>query len=208
MVTKRNSGADIPSDMEFALERDGVVVGYARNAEEADRYIANAGNDASSKSFFEKKHGPKLFGATADEITGRAVGHGMADESEQDSRQHMRRIDRFRQVFDQFFIDRAKASHGPNILSVTWEEFTLMHSEYQDAVKAGEGKQFPFQPLSAYAHKLVREGKRPIRPLLQGEVGVWTNRDGAAKIILLKDQGPGDKGEKYFQVPGNFKGGK
>lgn len=208
MVTKRNSGADIPSDMQFALERDGVVVGYARNEEEANRYIANAGNDASSRAFFEKKHGPKLFGATADEVVGRAVGNGIVSESASESRQHMRRIERFREVFDQFLIDRARASHGPNLLRVTWEEFSTMHREYQDAAKAGEGKDFPFQPLSTYATKLVREGKRPIRPLLEGEVGVWTNRNGEAKIILLQDRGPGDVGEKYFAVPGNYPGGK
>ena len=200
-TTKRGTGADIPEGYEFALEREGAVIGYARNLEEADRYIANAGNDAASKSFFEKKHGPKLFGQTAQEVVGRAVGDMMVDESPREAQQHMRRIERFRNIFDQFFIDRASVSHGPNILHVTWEEFQTMHREYVDAQKTGEHKQFPFQPLSAYANKLIREGKRPIRPILSNEVGVWTNRNGEAKIILLKDVGPGDKGGVTVQVP-------
>lgn len=200
-VIKRNTGADIPQGYMYALERDGTVVGYAKNETEADNFIATTGNDQAARVFFEKKHGSKLFGRTADEVVNGAIGVDIAEETPAESRQHMRRIDRFRSIFDQFFVDRASVSHGPNIIHVTWEEFTSMHNEYKDAEKAGEHKNFPFQPLSAYAHKLIRVGKRPIRPILSNEVGVWTNRNGQAKVVILKDQGPGDMGEKYFQVP-------
>lgn len=200
-LTKRNTGADIPSGAEWAIERDGIVIGYARNLEEADNYLANAGNDQASRAFFEKKHGPKMFGQSATEIFGRAVGETMANESPQEAQQHMRRIDRFRSIFDQFLIDRAAVSHGPNILAVSWEEFQTMFREYQDAERTNEHRNFPFQPLSAYARKLCREGKRPIRPILAGECGVWTDRNGQAKIIILKDKGPGDAGGVQVQVP-------
>lgn len=212
MLTKRNHGDDIPEGMTWAVERavDGqtTVVGYAPTEEAANRYMALAGNDASSVSFFEKKYGQKRFGVSVAEgvpaAAGTALGNQLAEEDPAESRQRMRRADYFRQVFDQFLIDRAQASHGPNILHVTWKEFESMYQEYRQAAAAGEGKDCPFQPLATYVQKLQRTGtgKRPIRPILANEVGVWTNRHGQAKIIMLKDQGPDDVGGKYFQVPG------
>jgi hypothetical protein len=65
-----------------------------------------------------------------------------------------------------------------------------------------------FQPLSAYANKLVSQRKdgtlRVIRNPVQNEVGFWTDRNGVGHIVILKDQGPGDLGGKYHQVPSNI----
>lgn len=196
--TKRLRGPDLPTEDggNIAIEMAGTVIGYARTVEDADAFIAEYGDDSRSLDFFMKRDGKQFTKTIA-----QAVGKAMVEETPREARQHMRRLEAFRSMFDTMLLERVTAGPSPNVIYITWEEFQKMHKEYAEAFSVNEHKTFPFQPLSAYGGKLKREGKPPIRHLFAGEVGVWTNRDGQGKICVLKDQGPGDVGGKYFQVP-------
>lgn len=79
---------------------------------------------------------------------------------------------------------------GDRVMKVSWAEYLRMRDDKE------------FTPFSKYASNLLlyADGTprpKPVRPLLQNEVGTY--RD---KIVVLKDAGPDDIGEgKYFQVP-------
>jgi len=174
--------------------------------------------DERSKAFFLNRDGKIFKQSVAKEheqafkqtgnITS-SIGKALVDETPQESRQHMRRMDAFREMFDTFLVERVTSvGPAPNVIYVAWEEFQKMHTEYKEAEAVGEHHDFPFQPLSAYARKLHREGKKPVRHLFANECGVWTDRNGVGRICILKDQGPGDVGGKYFQVPESYKGDK
>lgn len=156
-------------------------------------------NDSHLK-FFKNKSTPSAENVAAHQA--KQIGNMLADESPQEIRQHQRRISAFRKMFDQVLAERIKPGVSPDILWVTFKEFTAMQSEYADSVKTNDGSHisFPFQPLSAYQHKLVRKNKL-IRPIFQNEVGTWVDKNGYGRVVVLKDMGPDDYGEKYFQVP-------
>lgn len=204
---KRFQGADIPRGYSVAVEHvaggRAEVVGYASSEEDADEFIRRSSDGQSHVGFFQKKYGAgqQMFGAARPEA--------VLEDSPAEARQSMRRIEAFQSMFERLAIDRVSPGSGPDLLYVTFEEAQRMQSEYKDALRQGEAAAFPFQPLSAYAHKLVSMRKdgtiRKVRDVLVNEWGVWTDRSGRARIVVLKDQGPGDVGGKYFQVPGEEK---
>lgn len=205
-LTKRYQGDDIPKGMTVAVERDGELVGYAKNDVEADEYIRRSTDKVSHQDFFKKKDGGKPFGVSEEQRM-KSMGNQMRTEDPRETKQSLRRIEHFRRIFDDALASRATPPQsGPNILYIAWEEFERMHKEYQDAYQAGEHQDFPFQPLSAYARKLKRPDGREIRPIFQNECGVWRDRSNVARICILKDKGPGDMGEKYFSVPEKIDG--
>lgn len=177
-------------EKEDAFTREWINVGTATTSEEAHRRVALAQDQKSHLKFFQGR--PTI----AADLAGAKLDDRAAKQS-------MRRIDQFQKMADRVLAQRtAVNTASPGIVSVRWEEFDVMHREYQDAQRQGRHRDFPFQPLSSYANRLQRPDGRVIRPIFQNEVGVFTDRDGVSKICVLQDRGPGDHGEKYFQVPG------
>ncbi len=195
---KRLTGADLTDETPVAVEKqslDGLSwehVGYARSEQDADLYIEQSTDSSSHSAFFAKKP------LDTQKVMQR-LGQSLAADDEQDVRQSSRRIAAFREMFENVITNRVSPGSSPDLYYTTFEEFTKMQAEYKDAVQAGDGKNFPFQPLSAYHQKLIRRDGKVLRPILQNEVGMWTNHKGEAKIVVLKDQGPGDLGGKYFK---------
>lgn len=180
------------------------LVGYSDNRAEAEQYIKQTTDPDAHKAFFEKKR-TQSFGDNME-----AAAEAMRNATPQQVRQQQRRSEAFEKLLTNVMTGpRVEPGGGPDFARVTWEEFETMHKEYQDAAKQNKAKDFEFQPLSAYIHKIVQRHddgsvKRVIRQPFKNEAGVLTLRDGTTKIVILKDQGPGDIGEKYFQVPNNI----
>jgi hypothetical protein len=200
------------------------TVGYAADYDDAEQYIRDHENPERHRSFFDGRKQISLDGAVTAEKGGidavatlNAFNNG---DSPQQVRHTMRRMAAFEQMFGDVFLNRVEPGVIPHQLRVTWEEFQAMHNEYKACAKEEEAlkaagrrvdhpaSKFPFQPLSAYANKLVSQRKdgtlRVIRNPVQNEVGFWTDRNGVGHIVILKDQGPGDLGGKYHQVPSNI----
>lgn len=206
----RTTGPDLPSPdgLHVAVDRmdDNNVfqetVGYAADVNAANEYIRRSLDGSSHKGFFDKRK--KRLVGNVEAAKAQQLGEQFSEETPQEARQSMRRQEAFRAMFDDMLAARQAPGGGPAFLYVTWEEFANMHREYQDAVKADDGshKRFPFQPLSAYAQKIRR-----IRQPFQNEMGVWENRAGESKYVILRDRGPGDVGDKVF-ASADVKGGQ
>lgn len=182
------------------IEKNWEFVGFAKNEQEANQYLSQSGNDEASKKFFENKSPIIRIGDD-----GQALGEELAAATPQEVRQQLRRSKAFEELLAAV-MTRGSVGTGPNILYITWEEFTRLHNEYEDAKKQNLANKCDFQPTSAYVHKIIKTNddgtvRKKIRDLLQGEVGVLTFKDGTSKICILKDQGPGDLGGKYHSVP-------
>lgn len=203
----RTEGDDLnhPETGAVAVENDGVLVGYAKSTAEAEQYIRSRGDDAQFKNFFAKKGTVQLTAEQRAKQDAERYAASVRNDSDQEVRQAMRRSKAFEELFI-VVIDRKEAGLGANFLRVTFEEWQTMYKEYVDADAQGLGKKCDFQPLSAYAHKIIVQDdqgnvKRKLRDIFQNEVGVLQMKDGSSKIVILKDQGPGDLGEKYIAVP-------
>jgi hypothetical protein len=186
------------------IEQRWEFVGFAKSESEADLYLSQSGSDEASKKFFENR---KPIARIGDD--GHALGEQVAAATPQDVRQQMRRSKAFEELLN-VVVQRASVGTAPNILYITWEEFERMHNEYEDAKKQNMANRCDFQPLSAYVNKIIQtrdDGsvKRKLRDIYQNEVGVVTFRDGSSKVCIMKDQGPGDVGGKYHQVPTDIK---
>lgn len=107
-----------------------------------------------------------------------------------------RRVDTLNTMVMESLVTRVQDPHGPDVMKVSWKEFEQMRQDPE------------FQSFATYAAKLMfycdesgtpdtsKPRNRPIRPLLQNEVGMWRNH-----IVCLKDAGPDDVGEgKYHTV--------
>jgi len=188
-----------------------AVAGYSPDVATANLFIASVGNDQQFRSYMEKRNKVQLSDEDRQRVEAERYAASVAQDDDREVRQQMRRSKAFEELFTAVF-DRKEAGLGAQFLRVTFEEWQSMMSEYQDAHAHGMANKCDFQPLSAYSHKIVQMNddgtlKRQIRPIFQNEVGVVTIR-GQSKIVLLKDQGPGDLGDKYHQVPnagGDFK---
>lgn len=224
----RTHGSDLPTPDggQAAVENDdGSLVGYAATLEDAARYIEDHNDHAKHHNFFHGKRHAEVENAVLDThggINAIATAERLASDSPQEARQAMRRMAIFEMMLGKALAARVNPGPSPNIMKVSFEEYRIMHSEYEDCSRKEQAmraaglepdypaKRFPFQPLAAYAHQINRvklDGSvKVIRPIMQNEVGFYTNRDGVGRIVVLKDQGPGDVGDKYFQVPGGEDG--
>lgn len=235
----RTKGTDLPTPEGQSVAVDEYdpkgsfvkVYGYASSIEDARNFIDNQHRPESHSQFFADK--PMLYlGSTAvrapdgidavatEKALAQADAMQYAEQDEHEVRQGMRRLRAFERLFGETMLKRAVGSHGPNVKTITFEEYRKIHAEYQQcyneeqaALKSGRqpderAKDFSFQPLASYAHKLVKQRPdgsiRKIRDPLQNEVGFWTDRDGNGWIMVLQNKGPGDLGEKYHQVPDNY----
>jgi len=85
---------------------------------------------------------------------------------------------------------------GSQFLKVSFKEYVAMREDPEFVPFAQYG-----QNLILYADGTPRP--RPIRPIVQSEVGTYRGQ-----IVYLKDAGPDDYGEgKYYQVPKGPSGG-
>jgi hypothetical protein len=193
----RTEGDDINREAGFKFavdEGEGAakMTRYFHTEDEVRDYVASP-----TRAFFATR--PQLKAGDAQHL--QLMQDQLTEATPQEVRQSERRVAHFRHLFDGVLTPRVQVGAVPHAIWVTWEEFERMHTDYKLAALAGEHKNFPFQPLPAYHHKIMRPGKPPIRDIFQGECGVWTDRNGLGHIMLLKDQGPGDLGGKYHQVP-------
>jgi hypothetical protein len=104
--------------------------------------------------------------------------------AEREQKQTLRRAEGLRQLAQN--LTRVQAPAGDCILSVTWKEHLVLRQDPE------------FVPFSKYASNLLyyADGAlrpRPVRPLIQNEVGTYRG-----KIVALKDMGPDDIGGKFF----------
>lgn len=81
-------------------------------------------------------------------------------------------------------VDPSRSS--PNFIVVKDEKFMDLHAQYRLANAAGQGKDCEFQPLSTYAHKVLR-----IRPMFKGEVGYMKGVNGGPDRIVVLESGYG-----------------
>jgi hypothetical protein len=183
------------------VSKQWLLVAFAPSRVDADKYLSQHNNDESSRAFFA---GRPLVASVSE--SGEVMQRQLSEATPQQVRHQARRTKVLETMMAEL-LGRQTPGSAPNILMLTWEEFERLRSEYEDAVAHNEGNRSDFQPLSAYHHKILQlneDGtvKRRLRTPFANEVGVLTFRDGSSKICLLKDQGPGDIGGKYHQVPG------
>ncbi len=209
-------------DQATGLPVDWEFVDYAKTEADADGYIRTASDPhAHEHLFFNPDGTPKRRNKhTVDGDTVQATldaadrfAEHAKDATPQDVRHQQRRSKAFEDLMVKLS-DRPQAGNGSDFVSITWEEAARFHKEYADAVASGEQKRSEFQPLSAYAHKIIQTNddgtvKRVLRKPFANEFGILEPREGSGgkvRYLILKDQGPGDAGGKYFQVP--TEGGK
>jgi hypothetical protein len=135
-----------------------------------------------------------------------AIAAAASAQSDDEARRSLARMGKLSRLLAEALQARAVPGSGHSFMRISFDEGAKMMREYRDAEKQGAHRDFAFQPLSAYHHKLVQtdgDGRviRKIRDIFQNEFGVWTNRDGVSYILIFRDQGPDDVGEKYHQVP-------
>lgn len=117
-------------------------------------------------------------------------------EDERDARQRMRRSKKIEQELVNTVLNRAPAGPTTQVETVSFEKYRDLQADYMQAIQEGESpasalRRVGFQPLAAYQSKLWPPGKKPIRPMIQHEVGIRPN----GKIVCLEMKVPGDIGE-------------
>lgn len=101
-------------------------------------------------------------------------------------KQRFRRLDHLETLLTQITMDRMSPVGVPQVRYIKDEQFLDLMGKYKKAVLVGEEKEFPFQPLSSYQHKLVlKKTGKMLRPVFRGEVGMY-----GAEILCL-EQGYG-----------------
>lgn len=149
---------------------------------------------ASHQHHFEQRDPKVVLAHDADDAREHLVdAHGNA-------RQTMRRQTTLTQVVQDALVNRVNQPTGVGTLKVSHDEYHAIYKEYLQA--EAEGLRHDFAPFSKYAQNLLyyadgRPRQNPIRPLLTGEVGMMGER-----IVILKDNNPGDIGEGQTFVVG------
>lgn len=72
---------------------------------------------------------------------------------------------------------------GPNVRKIKDEKYLELLDGYKKAYLKGEHREHSFQPLSTYQHKLTTRSGTVVRPVFQGEVGVY----GDGEILVLEE---------------------
>lgn len=161
--------------------------------------------DPQKRAVYEDQRDPKyhlreghLFGPDGKPRHGKMLVVGENDDpyAIANARQQGRRAGVLSDMVQNALIDRVKDPTGPDVMKVTWKEFERMRHDPN------------FKSFAQYMNTLMyytdRHGfvdfdkprARPVRPLLQNEVGMYYH-----KIVVLADAGPDDIGEgKYFTV--------
>jgi hypothetical protein len=127
-----------------------------------------------------------------------------------DIRQEAKRPKMMSDAVMQALVTRVKDPQGYKVVKVSPRDWEKMHEDYRLAHSAGMAHKVDFEPLSAYMQKLLfmADGmtlrEKPIRPLLQNEVGMYVRGDKEGTVIVHYDALPGDHGDgKYYQVHPN-----
>lgn len=125
------------------------------------------------------------------------------------ARQNLRRGGMLKEMVNEALVNRIQEPTGYKVMSMSFKDWTKMHTEYQEAEKIGRQGELPFAPASVYMQNLLyrRNGtlrERPIRPLLKGEVGQFLSGPHADKIIVVMENSPEDDGKLRSQVPSTF----
>ena len=110
------------------------------------------------------------------------------EEGEKDPakiKQRFRRVDTLARMLTQITMDRMSPVGIPQVRYVKDEMFMDLMSAYKKATLEGRQKDFEFQPLNTYMHKLVLKNGKALRPVFKGEVGMY-----GAEILCL-EQGYG-----------------
>jgi hypothetical protein len=105
-----------------------------------------------------------------------------------DAKHRMKRVDALEKQLQQMAIDRADPGISPNVKYVSDGEAERLLAEYAAAAREGRAKESQFQPMQAYAQKLITKSGKAIRPLLKGEIGMI----GATIICLEAGYGTGN----------------
>lgn len=197
-----------------AVIRDGHVYGYAPTQADAERAVDSVTNvNATSREFFRDRAPVIRLVPNVDKTGFQAEApsprHGVvlrADENPADANQQYRRTQMLMDFVESIGV---RMSVGPtvNVLMLSYDEYVPLYKEFTDAWHKNDWQDHPFQPVSLYAAKVTKPQRgypNGIRQLLVNEVGTLTLRGKGTKIVVLKDQGPGDMGEKYVQVPVKF----
>ena len=102
----------------------------------------------------------------------------------------LQKQDKIKEHLSSMLSVRVPDPSGPNIKRVNFKEYVEMR---QDPM---------FKSLASYANSLLcySDGtprKTPLRPLLQNEVGTWTDRAGTTWFICITDTDPDGVGTVY-----------
>ena len=166
--------------------RDPASLGWRMYAVSPTEFQAVRGADSGSSSA-ARPGVPAVEGAP-----NRKYFEGLP-KGEMGARHKMKSIKLLEQQLGQLVIDRASPPAGANVVSVKDNEYMRLHEQYRAAEKAGEGRESDFQPLSTYAHKLTTKSGAVVRPLFQGEVGVFAD----GRVAVLEE---GVSRENWAQV--------
>jgi hypothetical protein len=177
--------------------------------ERREQHAQNA-NPNSHKDFFASRRPRKLSDAVIGSTTSsEEEGVVLAHTDVTTTRQNLRRGEMLKEMVNEALVNRIQEPTGYKVMSMSFKDWTKMHTEYQEAEKIGRQGELPFAPASVYMQNLLyrRNGtlrERPIRPLLKGEVGQFLSGPHADKIIVVTENSPEDDGKLRSQVPSTF----
>lgn len=110
-------------------------------------------------------------------------------ESAESACRRMNWIDGMGKTLEELVLKRVAPTPIPCMRYVTDEEFIDLINDYKKhCASGGIPKDYPFQPLSSYASKLVTSSGKIIRPVYSGEVGM----EGPTILVLKQGYGTGN----------------
>jgi hypothetical protein len=106
-------------------------------------------------------------------------------------KKNLKQLNALERQLQQMAIDRVSPIGIPGVRTIKDEQLEGFIKMYRQAVAEGRYKQCEFQPLQAYMHKLQTSSGKVVRPLYEGEVGMY----GSDILVLEAPYGSGNRSQ-------------